>query len=169
MKNIVLIGMPGTGKSTVGVILAKLLGYDFVDTDILISNREKRSLSQIIADEGYNRFIEIEGAAGASLSCERSVIATGGSMVFSDSAMKNLAENGIIVWLDTPVSVIEQRIWGNMEDRGVATTRKMTVAEIYADRQPLYERWAQLRLPCAGNTEQVVSQLRQSLTDYQKA
>lgn len=168
MRNIVLIGMPGTGKSTVGVVLAKLMGYDFTDTDILISNREKRPLSQIISEDGYERFIEIEGSVGQQLRCERTVIATGGSMVYSENAMKNLSGGGIVVWLDTPVSVIEQRIDGAMADRGIATPRKMSVAEIYADRQPLYSRYAQLKIACSGTAEQVVHMLRKAIADYQK-
>ena len=103
MDNIILIGMPGTGKSTVGVVLAKLLGYDFIDTDIVISNKEKRPLSQIIAEDGYDRFIEIEGEVGAELKCSRCVIATGGSMVFSENAMNNLKSLGTLVWLELVV------------------------------------------------------------------
>lgn len=169
MDSIVLIGMPGTGKSTVGVVLAKLLGYDFIDTDILISNREGLPLSEIIVRDGYDRFIEIEGGVGAELYCRRTVIATGGSMAFSDCAMENLSRLGIVVWLDTPVSVIEERISGNLLARGVATPRPMSVSEIYDAREPFYRRWAKLRLPCIGNTEQVVAALRAMLSDYQKA
>ena len=90
MKNIVLIGMPGTGKSTVGVILAKRLGYDFLDTDILLARRENRTLPKIIEDEGLDRFLELEGEAGLSVNCRNTVIATGGSMVFSEAAMEEL-------------------------------------------------------------------------------
>ena len=169
MDNIVLIGMPGTGKSTVGVVLAKLLGFDFIDTDLVMAKRAGRPLSEIITQDGYDRFIELEGKTGEELICHRTVIATGGSMVFSESAMKNLSRLGLVVWLDTPAEVIEQRIGGALEARGVATARAMTVKEIYADRQPLYRRWAQLRLPCEGNTEQVVAALKAALENYQKA
>lgn len=165
MDNFILIGMPGTGKSTVGVVLAKLLGFNFIDTDILISNKDKasRPLRQIIAQDGYEAFLKAEGQIGEDLCCSHSVIATGGSMVYSEKAMENLARLGLIVWLDTPVSVIEDRIGGDLQERGVATPGKMTVAEIYEDRERLYSRWAQLRFPCAGSTEQVVTKLRDQL------
>ena len=169
MDNIILIGMPGTGKSTVGVVLAKLLGFDFIDTDLLMARRAGRPLSEIITQDGYNSFIALEGSTGAELRCFKTVVATGGSMVFSENAMKNLSGLGIVVWLDTPAEVIEQRIGGALAQRGVATPRAMTVADIYADREPLYRRWAQLRLPCEGNTEQVVADLKAALENYQKA
>lgn len=168
MDNIILIGMPGTGKSTVGVVLAKLLGFNFIDTDILISNKDKasRPLWQIIAQDGFESFLRAEGQVGKELCCSHSVVATGGSMVYSENAMENLARLGLIVWLDTPVSVIEERIGGGLQERGVATPRKMTVAEIYAEREQLYRRWAQLSFPCVGNTEQVVTKLRDQLSNY---
>lgn len=162
-KNIVLIGMPATGKSTVGVILAKLMGFDFLDTDILISIAEKRTLPQIIEEEGYNRFIEIEGSIGEQLKCERTVIATGGSMVFSEKAMRHLSENAVTVWLDTPVSELEKRLIGTLNDRGVATPVKMTVHEIYEMREPLYSRYANIHINCGGTTEQMAIQLREIL------
>ncbi|MCI8630858.1 MAG: AAA family ATPase, partial [Firmicutes bacterium] len=95
MKNVILIGMPGTGKSTVGVILAKRLGYDFIDQDIVIALREERQLSEIIEQDGIDRFLEIEGEVGLGINAERTVIATGGSAVFSDAAMQHFKENGV--------------------------------------------------------------------------
>lgn len=165
MNNIILIGMPATGKSTVGVVLAKLMGYDFIDTDILISNSQKKPLSQIIADVGYDAFIAIEGGVGAGLYCEKTVIATGGSMVFSESAMANLRALGTLVWLDTPVEELECRVTGSLEDRGVATPSKMGFREIYEQRRPLYEKYADVRLSCKGNAEEVVSTLRMMLSE----
>ncbi len=165
MKNIILIGMPATGKSTVGVVLAKLMGYSFIDTDILISNFEKRPLAQIIADEGYDAFIEIEGRAGAGLSCEKTIVATGGSMVFSEAAMKNLTSLGTVVWLDTPVEELESRVIGSLEDRGVATPHRMSFREIFEQRRPLYEKYADVRISCKGNAETVVSTLRKILAE----
>lgn len=168
MDNIILIGMPGTGKSTVGVVLAKLLGYDFLDTDILISKLQKKPLWEIISEKGFEGFVDIEGNVGADLNCCHTVVATGGSMVFSEAAMKNLSRLGVIVWLDTPVSIIEERISDNLTQRGVATPRSMTVAEIYDDRGPLYKRWCNIRFDCRGNTEDVVKSLISSLSGYQK-
>lgn len=163
MKNIVLIGMPATGKSTVGVILAKLIGFNFLDADILIALEQNRTLSQIIEEDGYDRFIEIEGNVGKNIKCERTVIATGGSMVFSKAAMINLSENGTIVWLDTPVAELEKRLIGSLEDRGVATPVKMSFGEIYEMREPLYSKYADIHIRCSGSTESVVSELRKRL------
>ncbi len=163
MKNIVLIGMPAAGKSTVGVILAKLLGYDFIDTDILLALEQKRPLSQIISEDGFDRFIEAEGRVGESLRCEKAVIATGGSMVFSENAMKALSENSIVVWLDVPIEELEKRMVGTLADRGVATPVKMSLREIFEMREPLYRKYAELRVPCEGSTELTASKLRNRL------
>jgi shikimate kinase len=155
--------MPATGKSTIGVILAKLIGYDFLDTDILISIAQKRTLPQIIQEDGYDRFIEIEGEVGSRVKCERTVIATGGSMVFSEKAMRHLAESGVVIWLDTPVSELENRIIGSIADRGVATPVKMTFREIYEMREPLYRHFADIHINCEGTTETLANQLRERL------
>ena len=160
MNNIILIGMPATGKSTVGVILAKLIGYNFLDTDILLALEKKCPLSQIISEDGYDKFIEYEGLIGAGIKAERTVIATGGSMVFSENAMRAFRENGTIVWLDTPVAELEKRLVGTLLDRGVATPVKMSLSEIYEMREPLYRKYADYRIPCDGLTELVVSNLQ---------
>lgn len=163
MDNIILIGMPATGKSTVGVVLAKLIGYDFIDTDILISKDQGRPLSLIIAQDGYDRFIEIEGKAGAGLSCEKTVVATGGSMVFSENAMKNLSSRGKIVWIDSPLPELEKRVLGSLEERGVATPEKMTLRQIFDLRRPLYEKYADVRIDGTESTEAVVLLIREKL------
>jgi len=163
MKNIVLIGMPAAGKSTVGVILAKLLGYDFIDTDILLALEQKRPLLQIIAQDGYESFIEYEGRIVESLKCEKTVIATGGSMVFSEKAMQALSENGIVIWLDTPVEELEKRMVGTLRERGVAAPADMTVREIFEVREPLYNKYAALRISCTGSTELAATELRDRL------
>lgn len=163
MTNVILIGMPATGKSTVGVILAKLLGYNFIDTDILLALEQKRPLSKIIAEDGYDKFVESEGKIGESLKCEKTVIATGGSMVFSENAMKNLSQSGIIVWLDTPVDELEKRMVGTLLDRGVATPTKMSLREIIEIREPLYKKYAAIQISCIGSTELVATRLREKL------
>lgn len=160
MKNIILIGMPATGKSTVGVILAKLIGYNFMDTDILLALEKNRPLSQIISEDGYDKFIEYEGQVGAGIKTERTVIATGGSMVFSENAMRTFSDNGTIIWLDTPVAELEKRMLGTLLDRGVATPVKMSLGEIFEMREPLYQKYAAYRVPCEGSTELVVAELR---------
>ena len=165
MKNIILIGMPASGKSTVGVILAKLLGYNFVDTDILLAFSENRPLNRIITEDGYDRFIELEGLVGENLKCEKTVVATGGSMVFSEHAMNALSEHGLVVWLDTPVEELARRMVGTLLDRGVATPSKMTLREIFELREPLYRKFAHLRIPCIGTTELVATVLRDKLLE----
>ena len=164
MKNIVLIGMPGTGKSTVGVILAKRLGYDFLDTDILLAQREGRTLPRIIEEEGLDRFLELEGKAGLSVDCRSTVIATGGSMVFSEPAMAHLKKNAVTIWLETPIAVLEERLSHEArEDRGVAAPGDMTVRDIYALREPLYAKYADLRMFCVDGVDLVVSDIRSAL------
>lgn len=164
MKNIVLIGMPATGKSTVGVILAKLLGYDFIDTDILLAKKQGRTLTRIIEEDGYESFIETEGCIGKSLSCENTVIATGGSMVFSESAMSALSKNGLIVWIDTPYEELERRMTGSLLDRGVAAPGKMTLRQIYEMREPLYRKYAGLHFIGSETTELSALKLCEELT-----
>ncbi len=117
MPNIILIGMPGTGKSTVGVILAKRLGYDFIDVDLLIIKKTGKTLPEIIADDGVGGFLAIENQVGESIRCHRCVIATGGSMVLNDRAMEHLGAENTVIWLDTDVAELEQRI-ENGTDRG---------------------------------------------------
>lgn len=164
MKNIVLIGMPGTGKSTVGVILAKRLGYGFLDTDILLAETAGRRLPDIIEDEGFERLIEMEGEVGAGINVKSTVIATGGSMIFTDSAMKNLRENGITIWLETPVEELELRLSANSrEDRGVAAPAEMTIADIYNQRKPYYEKYSDFRVDCLPGTDNVVHQILEVL------
>ncbi|MCD7845283.1 MAG: shikimate kinase [Oscillospiraceae bacterium] len=164
MKNIVLIGMPGTGKSTVGVILAKRLGYDFLDTDILLARREGHTLPEILAAYGLEGFLQREEALGRELRRDSTVIATGGSMVLSAAAMENLCRDGVVVWLQTPVSVLEARLANHSrEDRGVAAPADMTVGDIYAMREPYYQKYADLTIPCRDGADQVVAAVREAL------
>lgn len=161
-NNIVLIGMPGTGKSTVGVILAKQMGYEFVDTDLLLIKRAGRTLPEIMAESGVKGFLELEGRVGESLQCRKCVIATGGSMVFSESAMKNLCNQNVVVWLDTELSVLEERLRSSA-GRGIAAAPGTTIAGIYSVRKPLYEKYADIHIHCAGNTDHVVSQIMEAV------
>ncbi len=166
MKNVILIGMPGTGKSTVGVILAKRLGYDFIDQDIVIALREERQLSEIIEQDGIDRFLEIEGEVGLGINAERTVIATGGSAVFSDAAMQHFKENGVCVWLETPLSVLEGRlINGSREERGVAAPADMKLSDIYALREPLYNKYADARIVCDCDADGVAHKIRDAIKD----
>jgi len=159
--------MPGTGKSTVGVILAKQLGYDFMDTDILIATREKQSLPQIIAAQGVDALLRIEGEVGEAIDCERTVIATGGSMVLSAGAMEKLKSQGVVIWMRTPLEELERRFaLCSKEDRGVAAPAGTSTEDIYALRKPLYEKYADMIIDCAQGTENCVRQLLEVLEKY---
>ena len=144
MKNIILIGMPGTGKSVVGRALAKRLNYTFVDADDLIVQTTGKTMPEILRNEGLEAFLSIEGRVGETLDRENTVIATGGSMVLSDSAMTHLKENGVAVWLETPLSRISDRMPADLTDRGIAAPQGMTIRQIDEQREPLYAKYADL-------------------------
>ena len=155
--NVVLIGMPGCGKSTVGVLLAKSLLCEFVDTDLIIQTRYGKSLCELIADEGLERFKQIENEVLASLSCERCVIATGGSAVYGEEAMTHLRRNGVTVYLKLSVEDIVARIQ-NIKTRGIAMKDGCTMEQLYEERAPLYERYADVTVDCTALTaEECVS------------
>nr|WP_326185192.1 shikimate kinase [uncultured Oscillibacter sp.] len=144
MKNIILIGMPGTGKSVVGRALAERLGYAFVDVDDLIAEDAGMSLAELLRAGGLEAFLAVEDRIGRELDRENAVIATGGSMVLSAEAMAHLKENGVAVWLETPFSQITERMPEDLTDRGIAAPSGMTLREIYEQRAPLYARYADL-------------------------
>ena len=145
MKNIVLIGMPGAGKSTVGVVLAKVLGYDFLDSDLVIQQKDGRLLSQIIAEEGTDGFIRIENRINAGLDVKRSVIATGGSVVYGKEAMEHLKSIGTVVYLKLTYQTIENRL-GDLKNRGVVLREGQTLADLYRERTSLYEKYADVTI-----------------------
>ena len=147
--NIVLIGMPGCGKSTVGVVLAKVMGMHFCDTDIVIQQREGRKLQDIINEDGNDAFLRCEEEALASLDIDGAVIATGGSAVYSDKAMRHLKESGKVVYLKVSESEIERRL-ADFAARGVAIKDGMTVKDLYNERIPLYERYADITVVGEG-------------------
>lgn len=160
IKNITLIGMPASGKSTVGVLLAKRLGLSFVDVDLIIQERENRLLREIIAQEGLKRFLEIENQINAQLEVSRSVIAPGGSVIYGEEAMKHLKEISLVVYLKLSFDELEKRL-GNMVDRGVALKDGMTTLELYHERVPYYERYADVTVEEEGKTTgETVDELR---------
>lgn len=140
-NNVVLIGMPGVGKSTVGVVLAKLLGYRFVDTDLVIQEKEGRLLKDIIAEEGNEEFIKIEDRINAQLEAENSVIAPGGSVVYGENAMKHFKDIGTVVYLKASYEMINERL-SNLEGRGVVLKEGQTLKMLYDERCVLYEKYA---------------------------
>ena len=146
-ENVTLLGMPGSGKSTVGVILAKALGYEFIDTDLLIQKQEGRLLRQIIAEEGLDRFVEIENQVNRDVECTRAVIAPGGSVVYGTEAMEHLAEISTMVYLKLPYETIYGRI-ADTKKRGVVLRDGQTLKDLYDERCPLYEKYADLVIDC---------------------
>lgn len=143
MKNIVLIGMPGVGKSTAGVVLAKLLGYEFVDADLLIQKQEGRLLREIIAQEGTEGFLAIENRVNAGIKAQKAVIATGGSVVYGREAMEHLKAIGTVVYLKISYATLESRL-NNIKGRGVVLKVGQTLWDLYEERIPLYEKYADI-------------------------
>lgn len=163
MKNIVLIGMPGVGKSTAGVILAKVMGYGFVDADLLIQAREKKLLKDIIASEGVEGFIKVENDVLSSIDVTHSVIATGGSAVYGAGAMAHLKETGTVVYLSLPFEKLEKRL-GDIKGRGVVLHKGQTLKDLYDERKILYEKYADITVEEAGlsveeTVERIISQI----------
>lgn len=150
-KNIILIGMPGAGKSTLGVLLAKSLGMDFVDSDILIQQREKRLLQDIINSEGIEKFMEIEENVLSSLDLTNTILATGGSAVYSQKAMMHLKENGIAVYLHVDFAEIEKRIT-NITTRGIVLKKGKGLFDAFLERKPLYDKYADIVVDCTGSS-----------------
>lgn len=149
MKNIVFIGMPVSGKSTVGVVVAKRLGYKFVDTDLVIQEVEKRLLKEIIAEEGNEGFLRIEDRVNAEIQEERAVISPGGSVVYCENAMRHYKETGMIVYLHTSYETISNRLH-NAKNRGVVLKDGQTLKDLYEERTALFERYADLTISEEG-------------------
>ncbi len=147
MNNIVLIGMPGAGKSTVGVVLAKCLGYRFVDSDLVIQEKAGKLLHEIMEERGTDGFLAVENEINASLKAERSVIATGGSVIYGKEAMEHLGRIGTLVYLKLSCPAVEERL-GDLTERGVAVREGQTLKDLYEERIPYYEKYAQIVIDC---------------------
>ena len=157
--NIVLIGMPGAGKSTAGVILAKVIGYQFVDADLVIQEEEGKRLHEIIEEVGTDGFIEVENRVNASLTAEHSVIATGGSVVYGAEAMEHLKAIGTVIYLKLPYEVVRKRL-SDIKGRGVVLKDGQTLKDLYEERVLLYETYADIIVDEFGrNVEQTVEEI----------
>lgn len=162
-NNIVLVGMPGVGKSTVGVILAKILGYRFIDTDLLIQESEGRLLKEIIASEGIDGFIEIENKVNSRIQAEKSVIATGGSVVYGKEAMEHLCEIGTVIYLSLDYKKLRYRL-GNIKNRGVVIRDGQKLIDLYNERVPLYVKYADIIVDENGcNIEKTIDRILEAL------
>ncbi|MDD6636088.1 MAG: shikimate kinase [Coriobacteriaceae bacterium] len=152
-SNIVLIGMPGAGKSTLGVVLAKILGMDFVDGDILIQNQVGNTLQKIIDAQGVDGFLQVENDVLAAVDAQNTVISTGGSAIYSDEAMRHLTEIGTVVYLDVSLEELRSRL-GSLHERGVVMRKgvSMSLDEIFEERGPLYRKYAEVTLQTDGLT-----------------
>lgn len=151
VKNIILIGMPGAGKSTVGVVLAKKLGFSFLDSDLLIQEREEMLLYEIIEQKGLDGFNQIEDEVNASIEAVHAVIATGGSAVYGEKAMLHFKDIGTIIYLKLDYEELKERL-GDLEKRGVSIRPGMTLKELCQERAPLYEKYADFTVDCSGKS-----------------
>ncbi len=163
--NIILIGMSGAGKSTLGVLLAKTLGMNYVDTDIVIQQTQGRLLQEIIDTDGTEKFIKVEEKAITGLKLKNCVVATGGSVVYSDKAMRFLKSHGQIVYLHVPYEEIEKRL-KNIRDRGIVIKEGNSLKDVYDERVPLYKKYGDKTVDCTGrDTEECVREILKAVTE----
>lgn len=165
--NVVLIGMPGAGKSTLGVLLAKLLGYSFVDTDILMQQKYGDLLGDILKKNGNGAFLELEEKMMLSLDLDNTVIATGGSAVYSQPGMYHLRENSVCVYIQVPYRLLAMRL-GNLKQRGVVLPDGFTLLDLFNERAPLYQKYADITVTFdkPGSLDNAARKLEQEILDY---
>ncbi len=163
MKNIVLIGMPGAGKSTVGVVLAKILGFEFLDSDLLIQRQEGKVLHKLISQHGIDGFLAIENQVNRDIHTTDTVISTGGSVIYGDEAMQSLKKEGIVVYIRLSYEGLQHRL-GDLTKRGVVLKKGFTLLDLYHERSPLYEKYADIIVDVDGMTiEQAIEAVRASV------
>ncbi len=168
-NNIILIGMPGAGKSTVGVILAKRIGFDFIDTDLIIQAREKCRLQQIIDTHGLKKFRHIEEQILLGLHPEHSIIATGGSVVYCEKGLEALGRTGTLIYIQASLTDLQKRI-ADMGQRGLVMAKQQTFDQLYQERTPLYEKFAELTISAEGiNAEQVAKEIEKKICQRRTA
>ena len=167
MKNVILIGMPGAGKSTVGVVLAKRLGYTFLDSDLVIQQKYGKLLHELIREHGVEGFWKIENDVNAGLTCDKTVIATGGSAIYGAEAMEHLRSIGTVVYLRLTLSQIEERL-GDLTERGVTLREGQDLKALYEERTPLYEKYAHVIIDCDGQkVRELVTRIEREIRDAQ--
>lgn len=156
-NNIILIGMPGCGKSTVGVVLAKRLGYNFLDSDLLIQAQTGKLLHEIIEEKGIEGFLDIENRVNSEINVNRTVIATGGSTVYGSEAMEHLSKTGTVIFLSLSLSSLSRRL-GDLNKRGVTIKKGQTLKDLYLERLPLYEKYADLTIDCSRKSVRLITE-----------
>lgn len=162
-KNIILIGMPASGKSTAGIILAKVLKMDFIDADLVIQKEEGRLLKDIIESEGIDGFIDIENRINKGIEAENTVIATGGSACYGKEAMEHYQETGIVVYLECTLNELQSRL-SDLKDRGVVLREGQSLKDLYDERTPLYEKYAHCKITENGwNVSDIVRDIKNIL------
>ncbi len=160
--NIVLIGMPGSGKSTIGVVLAKVLGYNFIDSDLVIQETYHKLLHELIEEHGVEGFWQIENDVNTSIDVTNCVIATGGSAVYGREAMEHFREIGTVVYLQLPLVEIVERL-GDLNQRGVTLHNGQTITDLYRERLPLYEQYAHITIHCENKMlREIVEEIAKS-------
>lgn len=163
-NNIILIGMPASGKSTVGVILAKILGYNFIDADIVIQEKDGRKLSEIIEAEGIDGFVDLENKINSEIETEKTVISTGGSVVYGKEAMEHYKNIGKVVYLKVSMDVLTKRL-NDVKQRGVVMREGQSLVSLYNERTPLYEKYADYTIDEGTHTmEEVIADILSAIS-----
>jgi shikimate kinase len=167
-QSVILIGMPGAGKSTLGILLAKELGLNFLDTDVAIQVKEEQTLQSILEEHGYLKLRAVEEQVLLETDCHHKVIATGGSAVYSDKGMAYLKSCGVVVYLEVPLAELRRRIH-NYETRGIACRPDQSFAELFEERAALYQKYADITVKCDDhNPGEVIAQVLSALKSWQQ-
>lgn len=165
MKNIILVGMPGSGKSTLGILLAKKIHYGYIDSDSVIVAREGKLLPDLIAELGNEGFLELEAQVNASIKAKRCVIATGGSAIYRGDVIEKMKQNGIVVYLKISYEEVEKRL-GDLKKRGVVLKDGFTLKDLYEERAPLYECYADYIVPLnEDSVEESAEKILQAISE----
>jgi shikimate kinase len=156
--SLILIGMPGSGKSTLGILLAKMLAKDFVDTDLLIQLQHSKTLQEIVDHQGYLALRDIEEQVLLNTHYPNHIVATGGSAVYSEKAMEHLRHFGQLVFLDVSLEELRARV-KNFDTRGLARKPNQSLVELYNERRTLYQQYANITIDCSGKSQEEILEL----------